>query len=67
MTQSTRDLIFYNRGLKEGALHVLQRIQYLPLCELLKKTQEYIDGAEDIELRLIAEMEATSNPPASQL
>ncbi len=39
-------------------------LQTLPLCEVISKIQEHIDGSEDTEIRLSVELEKTSNNPA---
>lgn len=67
MTQSLRDLALYYRGIKEGAMHVQAIAQFQGLNEFVKKSQEYIDAAEDSELRLAVEIQRTSNPPCAEL
>jgi hypothetical protein len=64
MTQSLRDLIFHTRGTKDGLMSAKIYLQTLPLCEVISKIQEHIDGSEDTEIRLSVELEKTSNNPA---
>lgn len=61
--QSLRDFALYNRGLKEGAMHVQSLAQFQGLSEFQKKSQEFIDAAEDIERNFAVEIQKTSNPP----
>lgn len=65
--QSTRDLIFFNRGLKEGAIYIQQLAEFRGLHDFLRLSQEYIDRAEDAEFRFIAEVKKTSKPPEALL
>lgn len=65
--QSTRDRIFRNQGLKDGAMYILCLVQHMPLCDFLKEAQEYINDAAEVEMKLTAELQKSSNPPDSLL
>ncbi len=67
MIMSIKDLVHYHRGLKEGALHVLELAMFGGMNEFIKKSQEFINAAEYNEIRLTVEAQKNSNPPGDCL
>lgn len=69
MTQPAFENPLYQRGLKQGAMYVLELAHTYGLSEFQKKAQDFIDAAEDTEMRLSVELQktSTSNPPSALL
>jgi hypothetical protein len=65
--KSIRDLIFYNRGTKEGLMTAKIYLEGLPVSDAIEKMQEQINGCEDAEIRLAVQLQKTSNPPGEML